>query len=303
MAVHENQSRNKHVESPGVPCLDEGSNPSSSTVYTFGKETTLFQMYNFLVDRQLKSYNDGEITKATVYKYKRLKSDLEAFTDDVLLSSITPLFVKNFNNFLLKKVKKNSANDKLKMLRTMFNIAVEERVIPTSPFKIRLRYDDVETIPLEDYEVDHIYKRRFRKSHLSKVRDIFVFQCFTGLSYCDCKSLCKADIKDGMIIKKRGKTNVTSFIPLLPRAEHILDKYNYKLPVISNQKYNKYLQEIDPRLHSHLARHTFASILINKGASLQVISKVLGHSNTRITENAYARINNKTIVKSIVDLF
>ena len=107
-----------------------------------------------------------------------------------------------------------------------------------------------------------------------------------------------------------NKSKKTGMMPLemrvlLPKARAIWEKYNWKLPVLSNQKYNSYLQEIgnicgiDKQLHSHLARHTFATIMLNRGVPMVMISRMLGHTSTKITESTYAELLTKTIVDTV----
>jgi integrase len=116
-------------------------------------------------------------------------------------------------------------------------------------------------------------------------------------------SLTKDDIKGDMIIKNRRKTDVQSVIPILDVAREILEKYNYKLPILSNQKYNCYLKElgdicdIEQELHTHLARHTMATICINNGIDVNVIAKILGHSTIKTTLTIYAQFLTETVSK------
>ena len=94
----------------------------------------------------------------------------------------------------------------------------------------------------------------------------------------------------------------------MPITQEIWEKYDYKLPVLSNQKYNGYLKEIadicgiKKKLHSHLARHTFATILLNNGMDILSVSKILGHSNSRITEKVYAKMMPKTLVAKVEEI-
>ena len=91
-------------------------------------------------------------------------------------------------------------------------------------------------------------------------------------------------------------------------TQEIWEKYDYKLPVLSNQKYNGYLKEIadlcgiNKKLHSHLARHTFATILLNNGMDILSVSKILGHSNSRITEKVYAKMMPKTLGDKVEEI-
>ena len=116
--------------------------------------------------------------------------------------------------------------------------------------------------------------------------------------------------KDGKewIVKDRIKTGVPAFIPILPVVKEILVKYNYYLPTLSNQKYNSYLKEIQEvcgitkTLHSHLARHTCGTLLLNAGVDMLTVSKVLGHSSTKTTEAVYAKLLPETIMKRVEEV-
>ena len=144
---------------------------------------------------------------------------------------------------------------------------------------------------------------------LEKVKDVFLFQTYTCLSYTDLKNFNTKNIQEvnGMKVYtgSRNKTNKPFTVPLLPVALSILDKYNYKLPVISNVKYNEYLKivaqaaNIDKPLSSHWARHTGATLLLNKGIPMQIVSKICGHSSIKITEQIYAKLLDETIVDAI----
>ena len=138
-------------------------------------------------------------------------------------------------------------------------------------------------------------------------RDIFVFCCFTGLSYCDVKGLREEHIQrsfDGQlwIITKRQKTNVQSNVRLLSIPQQILEKYKGQcddgrlLPVPISWKGNTRLKKlgkkcgITTKVTFHLARHTFATtVTLGKGVPIESVSKMLGHTNIKTTQ-IYARI-------------
>ena len=104
-----------------------------------------------------------------------------------------------------------------------------------------------------------------------------------------------------VINSNRQKTDQEFITLLLPQVEAILDKYDYTLPKISNQKYNDYIKllavgaGIDKRLTSHAARHTFATYLLNKGIPIETVAKAMGHSNIRMTQH-YAKLLGKKVV-------
>lgn len=144
---------------------------------------------------------------------------------------------------------------------------------------------------------------------MERVRDVFIFQAYTCLSYTDLKNFdCKSiqEIKGMKVyIGSRKKTKKTFTVPLLPAALGILEKYNYNLPIISNVKYNMFLKTvaqnagIDKPISSHWARHTGATILLNEGIDMGIVSKICGHSSTKITEQIYAKLLDETVVDAI----
>ena len=144
---------------------------------------------------------------------------------------------------------------------------------------------------------------------LEKVRDLFLFQCYSCLSYTDLEKFDTKKIEevDGKkyYSGRRGKTKVRFTVPLLQPALEILEKYNKKLPKISNAKYNEYLKEvaeavgIEKSLTTHWARHTGATLLLNGGVPMEIVSKVCGHSSVKMTEKIYAKLLPKTVVAEV----
>jgi integrase len=143
---------------------------------------------------------------------------------------------------------------------------------------------------------------------LAETRDLFVFACHTGLSFVD---LMEFDVNrvvaDGEISIYKGcrhKTGITFVCPITNKAQEILDRYNGHLPKLPNQKYNVRLKliadaaGIEKPISSHYSRHTAASIWLNEGIPIEVISKALGHSNTQLTERVYSKMFDDTIVSA-----
>lgn len=103
--------------------------------------------------------------------------------------------------------------------------------------------------------------------------------------------------------QRKTRTEYTAVI--LPYGVDILKKYNYNLNVISNQKFNVYLHIVEKAigikksLHSHLARHTYLTLLLNRGVRLETVSKAAGHSNTKITQRYYAQVHKDTVIEEI----
>jgi integrase len=143
-----------------------------------------------------------------------------------------------------------------------------------------------------------------------KTRDLFVFMCYTGLSYVDMQGLRREDVVergDTLYIKShREKTGEVYYTPVLPAAREVLERYEYRLPSISNQKMNKYLHDIERMLDipvpmtCHVARHSFATLMLSKDVPIPVVAKMLGHASTKTTE-IYAKVlQNNVEEKSVM---
>jgi site-specific recombinase XerD len=171
------------------------------------------------------------------------------------------------------------------------------KTIPT--VKSILNFEDIRLI--EEYET--------KSEPKNVVKDLFLFMSYTGLSYGDLNALTKSDIQlsinGNKIIKiSRKKTREYCMIPLMSKAEGIINKYNnhpkvlnsvLALPVISNQKINQYLLEIQKELKitkkmtCHVARHSFATNALEMGVPIETVSKALGHSSIKTTQ-IYAKV-------------
>lgn len=287
------------------------------STYKYGassKEDTLLKAYDKHNDLYKGNVLSGKVDNTALYKYKKSRERIESYLTsvgktDIRLRDITPSFVEDYQNYCLTNLKPSTTVKEMKMLKKILAFAVRERYIEVSPFQLRLKEEKLEYHPLTQDEIDLIWKKDIDNSRISMVRDLFIFQVYTGLSYIDMATLTTDDIIDDVIIKRRKKTDVKSIIPLLPISKAILERYDYRLPVISNQKYNAYLKVLGDLcgtrqiLHSHLARHTYATLLLNNGVDMVTVSKTMGHANSKITEKIYAEMRKETVVNNILKGF
>ena len=143
------------------------------------------------------------------------------------------------------------------------------------------------------------------KGYLERARDLFIFMAYTGLAYCDMQQFdftsMTVERPDYTYIDgERLKTGSSFFTPILPPAMEVLKKYRYKLPVISNQKLNEYCHVIEAlcQIHKpvtcHIGRHSFATLMLSYGFSLETVKKMLGHKDIKTTQ-IYAKISTKMV--------
>ena len=232
--------------------------------------------------------------------------------EDLYLRELNIGFIQGFHSFLLseKKMGQNSCTKHLKFLKKLLNLAVANSYISYNPVNAyKVEREPVEVDFLDEEELRKIINFDTPIPRFEKARDFFLFGCFTGLSYIDIKTLAPEHFeKDSAgriwIKKRRIKTGVLSRIPLLPIAKLILDKYKggeKLLPIQDPADINKYLKDIailcgiNKRICFHTSRHTFAStVTLANNISLEVVSKMLGHTNTRMTAH-YAKLIDKCI--------
>jgi integrase len=258
----------------------------------------------------------SHVQEFIVYKYKR--KDLE-------FRELNYEFISDYA-FYLKTVRKCSNNTTLKYISNFKKIvlrAIAKDIIPKDPFNsFKGKKTKIKKYPLTSTELALLENKVFESERLTTVRDIFIFQCYTGLAYIDVYQLKKEDIRQGIdgklwIISKRQKTKSNTDIPLLPKAIEILEKYKSHptcikrqsvLPVKSNQKMNEYLQEVADlsgvvtKLNTHKARRTFAStVTLNNGVSMHVVKELLGHQSIKETEK-YAITEQESISREMNEL-
>ena len=264
-------------------------------------------------------------TNKTYWRYELTRRRLEEFikykysVSDMPLKDINVLFVENFLLFNenVHGCNHNTAMKFVQRLRTVVNFAKNTGMLFVDPFgNFKVKFERTDRGYLTMEEIMAIYHHTFPSRRLEQVRDLFIFSCFTALSYIDVCELQPDDISTGFdgnlwIIRKRHKTKVTASIRLLDIPIAILKKYKGKLPngkllpVISNQRVNDYLKEIaamcgiNKRLTFHMARHSCAtSVLLANDVPIETVSKILGHTNIRTTQ-IYARITDRKVSKDM----
>lgn len=260
-----------------------------------------------------------EYSKGRYYQHNRTRKHLENFIkkeygkEDISVRKVDLAFIRTFEHYL--KVSnaggKNTVTKYVTNFKKIIRIAFANNWIKKDPFyHWKAKWKPVEREVLTEMELRSIMEMEFHNKRLEQVKDVFLFCCFTGLSYIDVKKLSVDDIVMDMkgqrwIKIKRKKTDIKSNVPLLPVASKIIEKYgafSYQsplgvlLPVMSNQKLNQYLKEIasqcgiKKRITFHLSRHTFATtVTLANGVPIESVSKMLGHSCLKTTQ-IYAKV-------------
>ena len=278
-----------------------------------------------LFDKFIAEY--AELVKARGYgkealiRYKICKNRVQEFlkdemhANDISIDAINKRLLDKFYLWNRKtyKIGNNTAIHFMHKFSTVYKMAWDYGWVTGNPFHmLNLRKDRTERAYLTIDELERLANREFTSERLERMRDIFLFCCYTGLSYIDVKTLTTDNLvrkNDGKlwIVTKRTKTEVPVNVPLLEIPLRLIKKYeplrkgNLVFPVYSNQKSNDYLKEIaalcgiNKDVTFHVARHTFATtVTLENGVPVESVSKMLGHTNIQTTQ-IYARITERKI--------
>lgn len=267
----------------------------------------------------------GEVALSTFKKWRTWHKRLKAFSAtsygiDGELEDITPADAKRLLIWLKKEhdYTNNVAVMIVGHFKRVLNFALENEWINRNPLmNYRRKFERLNTERLTDDEVENLRTADIFAPVVEHIRRAFVFQCYTGLSYAE---LAKVTVNNILVDKRTGaeyikinrtKTGVESNIPLVQEARKIIDTFSdhparmesgLLIPIISNQRYNGHLKQLaglvglQKRLTSHVARRTAATNYLNKGAALESVSAMLGHTNTQVTQKHYTKTSSERVV-------
>ncbi|OXE96562.1 site-specific recombinase XerD [Flavobacterium araucananum] len=285
-------------------------------------------------------HNEQQVIKlapGTMKNYYTTQRYIEKFLrekyyrNDIILSQLTYKFILDFERYLFNYVPKdhqkplnnNGIMKHIERLRKMINMAVKLDWLSKDPFaSFKKHFDKVERESLNSKELIALANKEFTIERLRHVRDMFLYSCYTGLSYIELAELTPNNIITGIdgglwISTSRAKTDTGVRVPLLPQAIELMEKYRDDpralnngtvFPVISNQRMNGYLKEIadicgiTKALTFHIARHTFATtVTLSNGVPIESVSKMLGHTSIRTTQ-IYAKVVEQKLSEDMAKL-
>jgi integrase/recombinase XerD len=294
----------------------------------YTEKTPMFrELLSQLVERYRKQTGKGTTKgtlKAVVTAQFRLLDYLrDTGKQNLRLGEIKPVFVADVLTYMKGKgYSQNYANKVIRLAMQVLNLAEDAGHLPRNPLRnVRLKHERVNIVYLDEMELEALKNHSFHNDTFDMVRDGFMFQVYTGLSYTDLYNLTNESLTvvDGTtcIRIKREKTQTPCIIPLLPPALALIEKYkNWPycqfygklIPLISNQKMNSYLKEIagicgiSKHLTTHVGRKSAATYLVNNGITPVALQSILGHSSFTTTAKHYAVTMEKTVVREMNDL-
>lgn len=314
-AEHQLNLEDEEITAKSLKARMTGSDKEKKTI----KE--IFKSHN----EKMKSLIDKDFSESTYKKYRTAYRHLKNFMQqeygntEVLITKVDHNFLEKLE-YYLKTEQDHSHNTAMKYIGNFKKIiqkAIKQGWLDDNPFEqFDHKFEQKDPIFLAQDELDKVENKEFDIDRLDRVRDIFVFSCYTALGFSDAEKLKKSDVrkdKDGeaYLHLSRTKTGKTSKILLLPKALEVIEKYKDDpetrdgklLPMISNQKTNAYLKEIadlcgiKKKLTHHVARHTCATtVLLANGFPIETVQEVMGHANLSSTQH-YARVTQTKVNK------
>lgn len=271
----------------------------------------------FLEDLLTHIDKEGYLNSTSYSKTNRLLSHVSAFVDEkypnllaadfkVAQCDALKLWLQS-KGYILSYI-----NRHLKLVKQVYKWAMLHEHINVAPvlyYKV-CNPKKSEPIFLTKCEIEKISIHKFASCRLQQVADCFLFQCYTGVAYADIASIGIHSItmleNIELVTYYRHKTNQKAILPLSSAAKQLLQKYDYHMPVLTNQKYNAYLKEvadivgIDKKLTTHVGRKSFTNSMINDQVfSIDTIARMLGHSNSKTTLAHYGSVGEMRLISEI----
>ena len=305
--------------------MERNAKAAITDIVDKGLSLTAEDLRQYLKYGGMKPYTIGELfedylkalrlrigTSLTPVAYHRYEITRDMFLEHIdsglSVRHITESLVVGFYDSLKERYEPSTSGGIMTRLKTIVKYGIDKGEIKINPFAmIKIFKGKPKKEFLSDVELNKIMAKDFGIARLNQVRDLFLFQASTGLSYSDMAEISQTDMRQRQgiyfISKSRNKTGVPFCCVVLPIGVEIFNRYNGCLPIVSNQKLNAYLKEIevicgiDKTLHTHLARKTYATYMNRQGYRLSTISKMLGHSNTSITESTYVMFEDNAVIE------
>ncbi len=268
----------------------------------------------------------GKRSQNTYNKYKTVYNHLSEFIreryhrEDMAFRELTSDFIREFDFFLRidKECTHNTVWVYTMPVIALAELAIKKGLIRQNPFEdYEISMEETDRSYLLKEDVEKLLLLKPSKSKYELVKDLFIFSCFTGLSYIDIQKLKWSNIQsffDGhqWIISRRKKSDVASNVRLLEIPKRIIEKYRgvtrneYVFPVPSNATCNSHVKKLieeaeiitEQKVTFHTARHTFATMFLTEGVPLESLSKMMGHKNISTTQ-IYAKITSQKISKDM----
>ena len=302
------ENLNKHL---GLETIKRAPRPKAIIKVKQEKNPLKESFLDFMRDEIIK-----ERSKESTKRQKMVALDaLERWGKIKTFEDLTPAKLREWDEWLRADGTRSdpAVHNYHKRTKPYVRLAYEKGIIEKEPYSMCHfpRGKSKERRPLTENEL-----KRLREADLpekeAKARDLFIFAAYTGLAYCDVmdfnfRTMTEQSGDMYFIDGSRLKTGTNFFTPILPPAMEVLQRYNFQLPKLSNQKANDYLHLIESRLGInksmtfHVARHSFATLSLSHDVPIEKVARMLGHTDIKTTQ-IYAKILKTTVEKHALAL-
>ncbi|RPG88519.1 MAG: hypothetical protein CBD69_000210 [Crocinitomicaceae bacterium TMED209] len=293
--------------------------------HVFVKKTTLIDHLDAFIEEKV---SFGKYQNRTIDKYNALKNKIIYFKKDAKLTDINKKFMIDFINFL--RLEHNMTD--ITLNRNIGYLKTFLKWCRYSGIKLDETYNQV-TVSTRDADHVHLSKEQVQtlenlslNKTLNKYRELFLIGVYSGQRFSDYTVFKKSDVVNGRIEKRAEKTDYKSYIPISKKLEKLLNKWEWRLPKVSNQKFNqnikkvckiagftdeitkttyignKKIESIEPfykRVGSHTARRTFITLAANANVPDHVIMAICGIRDSK-TLKTYKKFN-PNVLENYVD--
>jgi integrase len=303
---------------------------------TTGKANVFFEAYDLFTAEKT---NSKEWSLATVKRYKNIKNLLKKFEKakkyKINFSSINDRFYSEFTSYCLDDLGhiNNTYSRNLGLIKTFLFWSLKNKYTYNDSFVSFKKLERVVTkqLALTVEDLNKLLEFDFELKRLEKVRDVFVFACVTGMRFGELSLIERSNVTNDNIILKEDKdtSKPAREIPLTSISKYLLRKYDYKLPLIANQKQNEYIKEVFQklgydelvqkvttkgkenikvemfyydRISTHTARRTFITMMKRQGKSDKLIASITGHRDMK-TLNQYYQVSEPEKKEAMDEVF
>lgn len=295
-----------------------------------------FDAYDVFTAEKIKG---KEWSDSTIKRYQNIRNILEKFEVakkyKLTFSKIDHAFHREFTAYCMDDLKhiNNTYARNLGLFKTFMFWAKKNKYTFNDTFTEFKKVERVITnqVALTIEDIEKLLTHEFESKKLERVRDVFVFACVTGMRFGELSLITKSNVTDTEILLKEEKdTNkVARNIPLTTISKFLLSKYDYKLPLIANQKQNKYIKDVFEeleythkiqkvttkgkenikedlffydRISTHTARRTFITMMKRQGKSDKLIASITGHNDLK-TLNQYYQVDSEQKKEAMDEVF
>ncbi|MDC7995504.1 tyrosine-type recombinase/integrase [Altibacter sp. HG106] len=288
------------------------------------KANQFFEVYELFLEERKSDQSNHANSETTIKRYSYNKKLLEDFQEyrnkEIRFNQIDDSFFNELVNYCVtqKKHAVNTLSRNMGLFKTFMNWAFTNNYTYKEDYKSfkNIKKEVTQEVALTLNQVKEVYEHDFSNNRrLQRVRDLFVFGCATGMRFSNYSLVNKSDVYNGHIhVRDKKNSNKLLQIPLNDFSLAILEKYDYKLPKIANQKFNDYIKEVFEKLEytqdvkktskignkviekvmplykrisSHTARRSFITIMKNKKIPDKVIMSYTGHKSLEIFNKYY----------------